>query len=216
MKCCLVNLGKADEGFIVGYAVYSRLIRVYIYPAKSRRGTLHLRYIEDKPNIQGAGHEWYFDLDYLTDTLGYTHFKANQPAGAQDCSIYAGTEVKDTSGMKMTDSGYVEELAMLQRQEHEAKDAAEKLGFDVPLPAGNVIPAVSASLPPCQSLGSNEHSTRYLAPSDLGNSHSSSSIDIHHPPSTGIFSSSSYDDDFGADANNLAPTVDVNPIATTR
>ncbi|GJV70407.1 putative ribonuclease H-like domain-containing protein [Tanacetum coccineum] len=86
----------------------------------------------------------------------------------------------------------------------------------VPLPAGNVIPAVSASLPPSQSLGSNEHSTRYPAPSDLGNSHSSSSIDIHHPPSTGIFSSSSYDDDFGADANNLAPTVDVNPIATTR
>ncbi|GJV67013.1 putative ribonuclease H-like domain-containing protein, partial [Tanacetum coccineum] len=67
-----------------------------------------------------------------------------------------------------------------------------------------------------QSLGSNEHSTRYPAPSDLGNSHSSSSKDIHHPPSTGIFSSSSYDDDFGADANNLAPTVDVNPIATTR
>ncbi|GJY53488.1 putative ribonuclease H-like domain-containing protein [Tanacetum coccineum] len=239
---------KADEGFIVGYAANSKAYRVYNLSSKKVEETLNLRYIEDKPNIQGAGHEWYFDLDYLTDTLGYTHFKANQPAGAQDCSIYAGTEVKDTSGMKMTDSGYVEELAMLQRQEHEAKDAAEKLGFEftkdieellrqttiearrnmdpagsvplpagsVPLPAGNVIPAVSASLPPCQSLGSNEHSTRYLAPSDLGNSHSSSSIDIHHPPSTGIFSSSSYDDDFGADANNLAPTVDVNPIATTR
>ncbi|GKD02862.1 hypothetical protein Tco_1177836, partial [Tanacetum coccineum] len=97
----------------------------------------------DKPNIQGAGHEWYFDLDYLTDTLGYTRFKANQPAGAQDTHINAGTqdddldsecdeqvivvpsfpsnnfsgsEVKDTSGMKMTDLGYAEELTMLQRQ----------------------------------------------------------------------------------------------------
>ncbi|GKF73953.1 hypothetical protein Tco_0220285, partial [Tanacetum coccineum] len=86
----------------------------------------------------------------------------------------------------------------------------------VPLPAGNAIPAVSALLPPGQSLGSNEHSTRYPAQSDLGNSHSSSFIDIHHSPSTGIFSSSLYDDDFGADAINLAPTVDVNPIATTR
>ncbi|GJT72607.1 hypothetical protein Tco_1031893, partial [Tanacetum coccineum] len=173
--------------------------RVYNLSSKKVEETLNLRYLEDKPNIQGAGHEWYFDLDYLTDTLGYTRFKANQPIGAQDSSIYAGTqdddsdyecdeqvivvpsfpsnkfsgtEVKDTSGMKMTDSGYAEELAMLQRQEHESKDAAEKLGFEftkdtkellrqatiearrtmdpagsVPLPAGNAIPAVSASLP---------------------------------------------------------------------
>ncbi|GJS59473.1 putative ribonuclease H-like domain-containing protein [Tanacetum coccineum] len=73
-----------------------------------------------------------------------------------------------------------------------------------------------AHILPGQSWDSNEHSIRYPALSDLGNSHSSRSKDIHHPPSTGIFSSSSYDDDFGADANNLAPTVDVNPIATTR
>nr|GEY78739.1 putative ribonuclease H-like domain-containing protein [Tanacetum cinerariifolium] len=29
------------------------------------------------------GHEWYFDLDYLTDSLGYKHVSANQPAGTQ-------------------------------------------------------------------------------------------------------------------------------------
>nr|GEU76027.1 hypothetical protein [Tanacetum cinerariifolium] len=31
----------------------------------------------------GLGHEWYFDLDYLTDSLGYKHVSANQPAGTQ-------------------------------------------------------------------------------------------------------------------------------------
>ncbi|GJY34804.1 putative ribonuclease H-like domain-containing protein, partial [Tanacetum coccineum] len=43
-------------------------------------------------------------------------------------------------------------------------------------------------------------------PSDLGN----------NVTSPGIFSSTSYDDEFGADLNNLASTVEVNPVATKR
>ncbi|GKB77028.1 hypothetical protein Tco_0943923 [Tanacetum coccineum] len=45
---------------------------------------MNLRYLEEKPNVQGLGHEWYFDLDYLTDTLGYKRDKANQSVGTQD------------------------------------------------------------------------------------------------------------------------------------
>ncbi|GKF65249.1 putative ribonuclease H-like domain-containing protein [Tanacetum coccineum] len=37
------------------------------------------------------GHEWYFDLDYLTDSLGYTRFKSNQPTGTQATNTHAGT-----------------------------------------------------------------------------------------------------------------------------
>nr|GEV85484.1 ribonuclease H-like domain-containing protein [Tanacetum cinerariifolium] len=36
--------------------------------------------------LQGLGHEWYFDLDYLTGTLGYKHVQANQSAGTQDAT----------------------------------------------------------------------------------------------------------------------------------
>ncbi|GJY56306.1 ribonuclease H-like domain-containing protein [Tanacetum coccineum] len=46
---------------------------------------------------QGLGHEWYFDLDYLTDSLGYTRFKASQLTGTQDTNIHAGTKVNETS-----------------------------------------------------------------------------------------------------------------------
>ncbi|GKF35889.1 hypothetical protein Tco_0112647 [Tanacetum coccineum] len=35
----------------------------------------------------GIGHEWSFDLDYLTDSLGYNRDKANQSAGTQDVSF---------------------------------------------------------------------------------------------------------------------------------
>ncbi|GKC99895.1 putative ribonuclease H-like domain-containing protein, partial [Tanacetum coccineum] len=243
--------GKADEGFIVGYVAHNKAYR-------------------------GLGQEWYFDLDYLTDSLGYTRFKSNQPAGTQDTHIHAGTQddsdsecdeqvivvpsfpsnrfsgpkVHEASEMVESNSDYAEELARLQRQEHEAKDTAEKYGFGFSkdteehlrqadmVPAGSIDPAASisagpaepfptvikhvhadeTSLPPGHSLGSSEHSTRFPSPSDLANSISSSSEmeDIYHHPSTGIFSSSSYDADFGGTVTNLAPIVAVDPVPTKR
>ncbi|GJV86782.1 putative ribonuclease H-like domain-containing protein [Tanacetum coccineum] len=80
------------------------------------------------------------------------------------------------------------------------------------------VHADETSLPPGHSLGSSEHSTRFPSPSDLANSISSSSEmeDIYHHPSTGIFSSSSYDADFGGTVTNLAPIVAVDPVPTKR
>ncbi|GJY06732.1 ribonuclease H-like domain-containing protein [Tanacetum coccineum] len=290
--------GKADEGFIVGYAAHSKAYRVYNLSSKKIEETLNLRYLEDKPNIQGLGQEWYFDLDYLTDSLGYTRFKSNQPAGTQDPHIHAGTQddsdsecdeqvivvpsfpsnrfsgpkVHEASEMVESNSDYAEELARLQRQEHEAKDTAEKYGFGFSkdteehlrqadmVPAGSIDPAASisagsidpaasisagsidpaasisagsakpfptviepvhadgTSLPPGHSLGSSEHSTRFTSPSDLANSISSSleMEDIYHHTSTGIFSSSSYDADFGGTVTNLAPIIAVDSVPTKR
>ncbi|GJU08858.1 putative ribonuclease H-like domain-containing protein [Tanacetum coccineum] len=87
--------GKADEGLLLGYSARTRsdLARYRVYNLSKTKDsrTRNLRYMEDKPNVQGLGHEWYFDLDYLTDSLGYTRFKSNQPAGTQDTNTHAGT-----------------------------------------------------------------------------------------------------------------------------
>ncbi|GJZ59026.1 putative ribonuclease H-like domain-containing protein [Tanacetum coccineum] len=263
--------GKADEGFIVGYAAHSKAYRVYNLSSKKIEETLNLRYLEDKPNVQGLGHEWYFDLDYLTDSLGYTRFKTNQPAGTQDTNIHAGTQddsdsecdeqvivvpsfpsnsfsgpkVDEASDMVESSSDYAEELARLQKQAYEANATAEKhLSQADPAASRNWVPAGkidsaagvsygptetstpvvkpvhtdAPSLPPGHSLGSSEHSTRYPSPSDLANTMSSSSEmeDIHHHPDTGIFSSSSYDDDFGGTVTNLAPSIVVDSVPTKR
>ncbi|GKF68729.1 hypothetical protein Tco_0198408, partial [Tanacetum coccineum] len=153
---------------------------------------------------------------------------------------------------------YAEELARLQRQEHEANATTEKYGFGFSndteehlrratmVLAGSIDPAASisagsfdpvasifakpfptvikpvhadeTSLPPGHSLGSSEHSIRFPSPSNLANSISSSSEmeDIYHHPRTGIFSSSSYDADFGGTVTNLAPIVVVDPVPTKR
>nr|GEX30093.1 putative ribonuclease H-like domain-containing protein [Tanacetum cinerariifolium] len=272
--------GKANDGFLVGYAAHSKAYRVYNLSSKKVQETLNLRYLEDKPNVQGLGLEWYFDLDYLTNSLGYTCFITNP---------LTGPKVHDASAPMENNLDYAEELARLQKQEYEAHSAAAKYGFEVSngtteietrrnlvldagdptgsivstgrvptgsvhagsipassvpagsvpashvpassIPAGGVLassidsagfgdPAVSESvpaifttdhaatspLPPGHSLGSREHSIRFPSPSDLGN----------HQPTAGIFSSSSYDDDFCADVTNFASNVAVDLVATKR
>nr|GEY46283.1 putative ribonuclease H-like domain-containing protein [Tanacetum cinerariifolium] len=319
--------GKANDSFLVGYAAHSKAYRVSNLSSKKVEEMLNLRYLEDKPNVQGLGQEWYFDLDYLTDSLGYTCFKTNTPAGTDDTNILTGTQaddsdsecdeqvilvlsfpsnsfsgptVQDVSAPMENNLDYAKELARLQRQEYEAHSTAAKHGFEfsvdtaallpqanieirrnlvpasgivptggvpagsnptggivptggvlagssVPasdvsagsiparsVPAGGVlagslvstdsaasnvpaarvfVPAVvptdsaaNSLLPSVHSLGSCAHTTRFPFPSDLGN----------HQHTAGIFSSSSYDDDFSADVTNLDLNVVVDPVATKR
>ncbi|GJT42373.1 putative ribonuclease H-like domain-containing protein [Tanacetum coccineum] len=319
--------GKADDGYLVGYASNSKAYRVYNLPNKRVEETLNLRFFEDKPTVQGIGHEWYFDLDYLTDSLGYTRFKTDTPAGTHETNINTGTQDHDSDSevdeqvivvpsfpsnrfaalssrngpsIMERNADYAEELAKLQRQEYEAKDAAARYGYlfsqataeilcqaeaeirnqgvsavkdhagvdsavkdsagidsvvrapdgivfadgvstgspsadsdpadghpaDSFTPAGSVDPAdksnpaVSSSvsadlnsvyadastLPPGQQLGTSENTTRFPVPSDV----------CMDQLSSGIFTSSSYDDDFSATLTNLAPAVEVHPIPTKR
>ncbi|GJY81553.1 putative ribonuclease H-like domain-containing protein, partial [Tanacetum coccineum] len=68
------------------------------------------------------------------------------------------------------------------------------------------VHADESTLPPGKSLGSSENTKRFPVPSDVSKDQFSS----------GIFTSSSYDDDFRATLTNLAPAVEVNPVPTKR
>ncbi|GKF25754.1 hypothetical protein Tco_0081648, partial [Tanacetum coccineum] len=79
--------GKSDEGFLVGYSVNSKAFRVYNLVTKRVEVNLHVNFLEEKPNRQGLGHRWMFDLDYLTDSMNYIPVSLqNQanPAGSKE------------------------------------------------------------------------------------------------------------------------------------
>jgi hypothetical protein len=256
---------KADEGYIVGYSDHSKAYRVYNLNAKKIEETFNLRYLEDKPNVQRQGHVWYFDLDYLTDYLGYTRYVTNQSAGTQESPTnntgtldddsdseserdeqtivvpsfppnhFAGDNSKETSAENEDESHYAEDLARLKKQEHAANQEADRLGVEfardteallrqsAQAVSGNqdsansspispdIIksadsPAAQTPIPTSVSTDFGEPYTQFPSPSDLG----------HHQPKAGIFTSSSYDCDFGPTVNNLDTTIDVNPTATKR
>nr|GFA39931.1 hypothetical protein [Tanacetum cinerariifolium] len=63
--------GKVDEGFLVGYSVNSKAFRVFNSRTRIVQETLHVNFLENKPNVAGSGPTWLFDIDSLTRTINY-------------------------------------------------------------------------------------------------------------------------------------------------
>nr|GEW28122.1 copia protein [Tanacetum cinerariifolium] len=63
--------GKVDEGFLVGYSVSSKAFRVFNSRTHIVQKTLHVNFLENKPNVASSGPTWLFDIDSLTRTMNY-------------------------------------------------------------------------------------------------------------------------------------------------
>nr|GFD19333.1 retrovirus-related Pol polyprotein from transposon TNT 1-94 [Tanacetum cinerariifolium] len=63
--------GKVDEGFLVGYSVYSKAFRVFNSRTCIVQETLHVNFMENKPNVAGSGPAWLFDINSLSQTMNY-------------------------------------------------------------------------------------------------------------------------------------------------
>nr|GEY93388.1 hypothetical protein [Tanacetum cinerariifolium] len=79
---------KVNEGFMVGYSINSKAFRVFNSRTYIIQETLHVNFLENKPNVAGTGPTWLFDIDSLTRTMNYqpvtTGNQTNPSAGFQD------------------------------------------------------------------------------------------------------------------------------------
>ncbi|GJS22537.1 hypothetical protein Tco_0451169 [Tanacetum coccineum] len=103
--------GKSDEGFLVGYSVNSKAFRVYNLVTKRVEVNLHVNFLEEKPNVQGIGHRWMFDLDYLTDSMNYIPVSLqNQanPAGSKEVIDIDVQTKEDTDLMVVSSTSLAE------------------------------------------------------------------------------------------------------------
>ncbi|GJY52452.1 putative ribonuclease H-like domain-containing protein [Tanacetum coccineum] len=91
--------GKADEGFFVGYSVNSKEFKVFNSRTRIVEETLHITFLENKPNVAGSGPTWLFDIDTLTKSMNYkpiiTGNQSNGNAGTKE-NIGAGQVGKKT------------------------------------------------------------------------------------------------------------------------
>nr|GEU62876.1 hypothetical protein [Tanacetum cinerariifolium] len=80
--------GKVDEGFLVGYSVSSKAFRVFNSRTRIVQETLHVNFLENKPNVARSGPTWLFDIDSLTKTMNYQPVtvgnQSNPSTGFQD------------------------------------------------------------------------------------------------------------------------------------
>nr|GEX82845.1 hypothetical protein [Tanacetum cinerariifolium] len=80
--------GKVDEGFLVGYSICNKAFRVFNSRTRIVQETLHVNFMENKPNVAGSGPAWLFDIDSLSQTINYhpviAENQSNTHAGFQD------------------------------------------------------------------------------------------------------------------------------------
>nr|GEX35388.1 putative ribonuclease H-like domain-containing protein [Tanacetum cinerariifolium] len=79
---------EVDEGFLVGYSVSSKAFKVFNSRTRIVQETLHVNFLENKPNVVGSDPIWLFDIDTLTKTMNYQPVTAgnqsNPSAGVQE------------------------------------------------------------------------------------------------------------------------------------
>nr|GEY76154.1 hypothetical protein [Tanacetum cinerariifolium] len=136
---------KFDEGFLVGYSLSSKAFRVYNLETKRVEETLHINFLENKPNVAGKGPTWLFDLDYLTDSMNYQPItaenKANKTAGPKEANNSAGTQDKLDVGNSKMEADHAQEYYVLPLwssytsnvKSSKAKNGDEKLNKDTDL-----------------------------------------------------------------------------------
>nr|GEW41212.1 hypothetical protein [Tanacetum cinerariifolium] len=138
-------------------------------------------------------------------SASYKHDKSNQSAGAQEATTNpAGTQDADSDLNCDELVIIVPSYPLHNIQGTEPKDTSGDEVDDSPLTSADKIFQKELARLKVQltHFFDDDPTTRFPSLSDLRN----------HDPSPGIFSSSSYDDEFGAALNNVASTVEVDAM----
>nr|GEV26352.1 hypothetical protein [Tanacetum cinerariifolium] len=85
---------KGGEGYFIGYSMSSKAFRVFNKRTKRVEENLHVEFLENKLIEKGAGPNWLFDIDTLTNSMNYvpvmsagttsTNFSGTKEAASQD------------------------------------------------------------------------------------------------------------------------------------
>nr|GFC37493.1 retrovirus-related Pol polyprotein from transposon TNT 1-94 [Tanacetum cinerariifolium] len=185
--------GKVDEGFLVGYSMCSKAFRIFNSRARIVQETLHVNFMENKPNVAGSNPAWLFDIDSLTRTMNYhpviTENQTNSHVGLRDLNAEFEECTNNSSNVVNAASSLVSTAG------HNFINNTND--FSVASPS-NTDASPTAANSSSQVASTSTHD------SDLPNLE-----DLTHSDDA---------DDVGAEAdiNNLQSIISVSPIPTTR
>nr|GEX77706.1 ribonuclease H-like domain-containing protein [Tanacetum cinerariifolium] len=147
----LDNLGKfkakGDEGYFLGYSMSSKAFRVFNKRTKRVKEKLHVDFLENKPIEKGAGPNWLFVIDSLTNSMNYvpvvvvgtnsTNFSGTKEAAGQDMK-------KDMSSLRYIVLPTWFHKAHLDSSTRNAQDTCS---VDAPESSGNFNPTATSTNP---------------------------------------------------------------------
>nr|GEW55896.1 retrovirus-related Pol polyprotein from transposon TNT 1-94 [Tanacetum cinerariifolium] len=98
--------GKDDEGFLVGYSINSKAFRVFNSRTRRVKENLHIKFLENKPNVAGRGLEWLFAIDSLTNSMNYEPVTAGNQTN-NDVGIEINANAGKAGQEKESDHEYI-------------------------------------------------------------------------------------------------------------
>ncbi|GKC98733.1 putative ribonuclease H-like domain-containing protein [Tanacetum coccineum] len=183
-------------------------MRVYNLVTKKVEVNLHVKFLEEKPNVKGVGYRWMFDIDYLTDSMNYIPVSLENQTNphASTSEVTNSAALKHTAAKKAAYStGIQEDTPEILAFRKELDELAQKHLREVPKNKATSTNSVNSS-----SGQNNTH------PADQDDS-DMPELTIFNKPQKGIFDKASYDDEgMIHDFNNLPTEVAVSPIPTLR
>nr|GEX67673.1 retrovirus-related Pol polyprotein from transposon TNT 1-94 [Tanacetum cinerariifolium] len=223
--------GKVDEGLLVGYSVNSKAFRVFNSRTQIVQETLHVNFLENKPNVAGSGPIWLFDIDTLTKTVNYqlvtTGNQFNPSAGVQEQFDTEKAREKivqqyepESEGKKPESEVNVSPSSSAQSKKHDDKTKRETKGKS-PVESLTGYRKLSAEFEDFYGNSINKDNaagTLVLAVGQIS-TNSTNTFSAAGPSNAAVNITYSDDEDnvgVEADFNNLETSITVRPIPTTK
>nr|GEZ64286.1 hypothetical protein [Tanacetum cinerariifolium] len=143
---------KGDEGYFFGYSMFSKAFMVLNKRTKKVEENLHVDFLKKKLIKKGAGPNWLFNIDTLTNSINYVpvvvagissiNFSGTKDAASQDVK-------KDVSSLRYIALPNWFHEAHLGSSTSNAQDACNA---DAPKSSGNSNPTATSKNPPADQM----------------------------------------------------------------
>nr|GEZ76057.1 hypothetical protein [Tanacetum cinerariifolium] len=143
---------KGDEGYFVGYSMSSKAFRLFNKRTKKVEENLHVDFLENKLIKKGAGPNWLFDIDTLTNSMNYVpvvvaRTSSTNISGTKDVASQAVK--KDVSSLRYIALSNWFHEAHLESSNNNAQVACNA---DAPENSGIFNPTATSKIPPADQM----------------------------------------------------------------
>nr|GFB51350.1 hypothetical protein [Tanacetum cinerariifolium] len=210
---------KVDEGFLVGYYVCSKAFRVFNSRTRIVQETLHVNFMENKPNVAGFGPAWLFDIDSLTRTMNYYPVIAENQTNSHADALIDGNEHDDDIQKSVSPDIHSSSIGA-QTRKQEFEECTNNSSNGVNAASSSVSTAGHNFINSTNDFSVASLSNTAASPTVANSSSQDASTSFHDSdmPNLEDLTHSDDADDVGAEAdiNNLESIISVSPIPTTR
>nr|GEY54039.1 hypothetical protein [Tanacetum cinerariifolium] len=201
---------KGDEGYFVGYSLSSKAFRVFNKRTKKVEENMHVDFLENKLIEKGAGPNWLFDIDTLTNSMNYVPLVV---AGTSSTNISAHMETRNSDALDGCNADVLESSGISNPTATSKVPSADQVEPAISLTVKSEIPTVSSPVPTVCLDISPECSSgpRLITKADFSQKETPS-LD------NALTLSNRFEDTFGVEADlcNMETSILVSPTPTFR